>query len=1143
MRRLLRALRSSLAATLVASVPLATSAQDIALIANPSPSPAASPIPAASSAPASGDLTHLTFTATTDLHVQLVSPADDESASIARPFEVATGAGGGVELKVDGNVVPFSKIGKRTVNNKTGDTHYFYYGVALEPGPNDVILTPLGADDLRGIARRYVVYGAGRAVALGVKLIGKLYADGRTPATLHVIALDQWHHAAMAGLAVKASIIGGDARFDTTGAPVPQGTAAPPNVAPSIPAYPTSAGFPTGAIATPSSLVPGTTPIDAAATQSFAAHTDSDGVADIDIVPGLRAGDVMLRITSDDLFVDTRIHVAPFLRKPIVAGLATFGVGSVPGIPGDVAGEPGGANSRMARLALFASGSIANRALATVAYDTADTLAQTIGTGPFVDNPDERPYQTYGDASTRRDDALSQDHLYARVDLDRSSALWGEFRATTGPDTPGSLGGFDLLVNGAKLELANATAHATLFNARNDVAYARQIFTPSGLSTLGTTLRPDIVVGSDTVTLVTLDRHSGAVVTETTLTRNVDYVLDYGTGNFRFVTIPLPFDQNFNPQQVLVQYEYSGTGVAAETTGGRVDTSFANGAIRAGAGYVNDSSGTGNVSLFGQNLRGSFSGGSWSLEHLGSTGSLGSATLDGAGGEAWRASAAYTSGPNRLGASFDSTTAGFDDPFGGIATPGLTDLRATYVRTLRFGDFTAHVDRERNVGVGYSGSENDAGAQLRAKVRKRLTLIAGLEQHVYESGSQYVAPTVAGQPVDPTPTTPPLLPGTVTVTNPNGSVTQAHLEADYRIAPKVDVSLVRIADLGGSSDAALSQPSQTTAQIGVDFTNKGRAYVRELWSGAPTQSFAAGSSALTTQALATRSTAFGFERSLGAATNVDEEYVIQNTGSGYDIFQAIGVKERFVYSKRFNGDVSLQKGSAIGAGTSGFNLYGATLAYMGDRFRGTGSYQLRTGNAPGVTFAVGAAGALTPELSLVGSLNDARSPSYASNDDRISFAFRPAQNDRSVALFGYERVTGNVTTLATHTDVLSFEEVVRPTRRLEIAGRYAYKLDGDSYYAAHTSLVGVRADEKIGDRFDIAGEVRHLGVANVAGAAANGLGVEGGIRLGHAMRLAGGYDFEGSPDAALAQAPTRRGFYATITSAIDAIGGFGRNRH
>jgi hypothetical protein len=44
------------------------------------------------------------------------------------------------------------------------------------------------------------------------------------------------------------------------------------------------------------------------------------------------------------------------------------------------------------------------------------------------------------------------------------------------------------------------------------------------------------------------------------------------------------------------------------------------------------------------------------------------------------------------------------------------------------------------------------------------------------------------------------------------------------------------------------------------------------------------------------------------------------------------------------------------------------------------------------------------------------------------------------------------------------------------------------------------------------------------------------------MRLGAGYNFSGSPDPNLVSAPTRRGVYATATSVIDNIFGWGKDK-
>jgi hypothetical protein len=350
--------------------------------------------------------------------------------------------------------------------------------------------------------------------------------------------------------------------------------------------------------------------------------------------------------------------------------------------------------------------------------------------------------------------------------------------------------------------------------------------------------------------------------------------------------------------------------------------------------------------------------------------------------------------------------------------------------------------------------------------------------------------------------------------------------------------LDRSSSLFGSSAVA---PGQTSAQLNVDMKG-GHAYVRELWSQAPVASFASSTQSLTTAALATRATSFGFERTVGSAT-FSTDYSVAQTGNGIDITSALGGDQRFTLGKTLRGDVLYQHGSDI-AGVdngTGFNVYRTALTYAqpNGRLRASGSYELRTGTTPGSTLLLGAAGALSPTLSLLGSIDSDHSAS--NNDDvmKVGLAYRPVTNDRGVTLLDYERNDGQSTTGA-KTDTISIEHLMRPTSRLELAGRYAYKLDGDSYYAARSSLVGVRVQQRVGSRFDIGGETSSLSVRGISGASNFAGAVETGVRVGDAMRIGLGYNFTQSPDPALASAPMHRGFYVTLTSVIDDILGWGR---
>jgi hypothetical protein len=1137
----------------------------------------AQPAPPQNTAPVYGDLSHLTFTATAPLEAHLIDPADGSNSHSANPvFDVSTERGGGVELSVNGIVLPFRKIGRRTVNNKTGETHYFYYGVNLDEGANKIVITPLGADGLRGDSTTATVYGPGRAVRLDSSIIGNLVADGKTPALVHIVGYDRNGLRAASGTLVRLTIVRGDAHFlgsrrDATGDAAydnPSNGASPdPNAIDASPQPMTAIAVPqSGATPFPfSSTGDGASPApQLGEANNYHAIGDSDvllqsigvtlgdnGEFDQKIVPGLQPGELRIRVETPSTSTETQAYVNAALRKAMVLGLATTGVGSIPGVPGEDVTAANGVNARRGRIALYGVGQVSKTAQVQIAYDTADILDQTTQYGGNIDDPQDRTYQTYGDASTRRDDALSRDHLYARIDSNHSNAMWGEFQA----NTSGSTGdGYQQLVAGAKVEIAGNNTRVMAFNAHNDVAYARQVFSPTGLATLGTLLHPDIVVGSDIISVVTLDRRTGAVIATTQLSRNVDYTIDYGTGSIYFINPPLPFDLNFNPQQILIEYEYDGQG-GSETSGGRVESGIGGSqAVRIGAGYVNDSTGAGNYTLFGQDITGKLSGGGWTLSHEVSKGSLdaidtstfptGGAADTTAQGNAYQATFSDAFGANHVSANFDETSPGFSNPFGGISTAGLLDYRVAYQRLLGKGSdssLSLSFDHEQNNVAGGINASSNASLLLTERVTSRVKVRGGLNV-INSSGTANVTNSALANQISTVPVPSATTAASAATTSGNGQTTQIDLGADYKVAPQVDLGVDRITSLGGVEQS--SQPSQTTAQLTLDLPNRGKAYIRQLWADSPIESFASATSSLTSAANSTRSTSVGVEQAVGTNTTIDDEYSVENTGSGSDIYSSIGGRERFNLGTHLHGDAELQHAASIGTGGGSFDLYGLSLAYAaGTRFRATTNYQLRTGSSDGYTLDVGAVGALSDNVSAVVSSQDSSTSGYNNVDDRVSIAYRPSLNDRAVTIAGFEAEDGNVSALGEHTQLLSLEELYRPDRLLEIAGRYAYKLDGDSYYPAHSSLFGLRVTQRIGHRFDVAGETRYLSAHDIPGATVAAFALEAGYRVGGEMRFAAGYNFAGSPDPSLALAPTRRGVYATATSVIDRIFGWGKDEY
>jgi hypothetical protein len=1050
-----------------------------------------------------GDLMHLVYTARTGLVAALLAPAADAvvGTTVAKA-SVQTVEGAGVELSVGGSVVPASQLGERAVDSAEHTARYTYYAVRFAPGPNDVAVTALGADGLRGVTVHYRVYGAGKPVAVHASISGRLVADGRTPATLSIAATDALGHSAQADSQVIVSVGSGAMRLALPGDEHPAGT------------------------------------------NAVKLRLDANGRARVILLPGATSGNVRLTVVTGDAKTSVGAFVEPLLRPAFVTGLVSAGLGSTPGDEdGDGNLDDGG--SRRGRVALFGSGEAFDRVSLTFAYDTASRLAPQTTTGPFVADPADRPYQTYGDESTQHDDAVSRSRLYARVEDGHDAFTFGEFTADLGAgDT--SATSYHQLLNGAQLQLAdgNERVRTTLFSAANDVAYARQTFPVSGLATLAAPLAPNIVIGSDVITLVTLDRRTGAAIAQTVLQPNVDYVLDYSSGQLRFIQVPLPFDSALDPNVIVVQYQYTGGGLPSRTTGGsstlRLGPSANAATLR--VGYVNDVTGAGNFSILEGALTGPLRGGAWSLVHATAAGldANGSSLTDGYGASTRFALTNATRGL-RLNLGYDQTGAGYQNPFGGFATPGLTDMRLLLAHPLHDdGEVALSFTGQANRGLGSDTAQSDASLAWKQRYH-RLTLHSAIDvrrQNTPATPAGLILPTPA-----PDGSIPALLPGALAPAGPAivSTATQATAGLEYRIAEKSTLSLTRIQDVGGAPDSSLAQPSQTLAGLDLALDATTHAYLRSVWSGAPQVGFAESSAAYTAES-GTHATTFGIDHTVGPDTTLTSQWALQNTGGATDVYATNGVRERLRLSTNLKGDAFFQTSQADGAAASGgeFSVYGMSLAYGGGSFHASGAFQNRVGFSPGFDLQLGAGGALSPDLSLLGHLDDAVTAGFENVDARLGLAWRPQRDDRGASLLELERQTGNLTDGVERADTLSFDEAYRPTSRLEVDGRLAYKLDGDAYYAAHSELVGLRVAQRIGSRNDIAVETRTLRVPGIAGATQTGFALESGVRIADALRFAAGYNFSGAADPSLFAAPTRRGAYVTLTSVVDHVFGWGR---
>ena len=203
--------------------------------------------------------------------------------------------------------------------------------------------------------------------------------------------------------------------------------------------------------------------------------------------------------------------------------------------------------------ALYLKGRIRGDALLTLRYgsdrDTDDRL--------FRDIRGDEYYPVYGDNSERGFDAQSSGNLFVRVAKGKSYVLYGDI-AIEPESAAYRLGGFSTVTTGAKAHVERGRVGLTVFATRTaqrqrSVEFAgRGVAGPYPLDLRG------FREGSDRVTILVRDRDNGQILSETSLRRMSDYLLDFFADSILF-DVPVPqADLQGNPVSVRVNYEAEG---------------------------------------------------------------------------------------------------------------------------------------------------------------------------------------------------------------------------------------------------------------------------------------------------------------------------------------------------------------------------------------------------------------------------------------------------------------------------------------------------------------------------------------------------------------------------------------------------------
>ncbi|WP_235587838.1 hypothetical protein [Sphingopyxis sp. H115] len=328
-----------------------------------------------------------------------------------------------------------------------------------------------------------------------------------------------------------------------------------------------------------------------------------DGIAYIELEPTTASGTLSMDFNFRDDKVTRKQTIETWLdpgnRPWTIVGFAagTLGYNTLDDRMEPVAENLDDINAD-ARLALYAKGRVRGKWLMTLAYDS-DKDKDDARFGGVID---PRAYYTiYADRNETRYDAASVRKLYLRLERPQFYAMFGDIE--TGISEP-ELARYQRALNGGKAEYRGRNVAATAFAADTPYRFRRDEIQGNGLAGPYQLGAKDILPNSERILIETRDRlHSERIIASISLSRHVDYDIDYLSGTIRFREPVLSRSSNLDPQFIVAEYEVDGVGQRVLNAGGRVSYQSNDEKIRVGATFIHDEDGNAKTNLGGIDAR------------------------------------------------------------------------------------------------------------------------------------------------------------------------------------------------------------------------------------------------------------------------------------------------------------------------------------------------------------------------------------------------------------------------------------------------------------------------------------------------------------------------------------------------------------
>lgn len=446
-------------------------------------------------------------------------------------FAVKTSFKNKIKLKVNGlNVNEFNFDGLRSDANKTINI-YYWRGIPLQEGRNVIEAKIYDENDKEIKTLTKILHFTSNIVeARFVPSESKLIADGKSPIEIAVRFIDEFGNPAHKGLFGSYELNGNYSPFidRTDGLPLDM--------------------------------------INLRTQNQTQYMIKENGLAIIKLMPTSQAGELTLRFNLKNQQAIVRPWITAPNRDWILVGIAE---GSLSGskISKNMSQNPKGmeiVEDEKGRIAFYGKGTIKGDYLLTIAYDNKKDPNLNKGN---TSNISQEIYSVYGDSTIAQRDAESMKKIYVRIEKDKFYAMFGNYQSNLSVT---QLTRYNRNLTGFKTEYKDDKYNASGFIAKTSTLQQKEEIFVDGTTGPYRTSSP-IVVNSESVMMVLRNKNQrDQIITTKSLTRYIDYNIDYDLG---IITLKQPqdaFDVYLNRYSLIIDYNTLDSASDHTVMGGRI---------------------------------------------------------------------------------------------------------------------------------------------------------------------------------------------------------------------------------------------------------------------------------------------------------------------------------------------------------------------------------------------------------------------------------------------------------------------------------------------------------------------------------------------------------------------------------------------